>query len=62
MGWITQNSGPPKADITRMYVGHNVIPNGNCIKDIYLFMDYNRFGNTGDVHLGFELNQSTPDL
>ena len=58
---VQLGSSPSKADLTRMYVGHNTVPNfanpnGN---DVYLFLAFNRFNNTGDTFNGFELNQST---
>jgi uncharacterized repeat protein (TIGR01451 family) len=60
MRFVALGSSPSKADITRMYVGHNAIPNpanpnGN---DVYLYLGFNRFTNTGDTFNGFELNQS----
>jgi hypothetical protein len=58
---VSFGPSPSKADLTRMYVGHNAIPNVNNPNgnDVLLYLGFNRFSNTGDTFNGFELNQST---
>src|SRR5262249_24333289 len=57
---ITTGTSPSKADLTRMYVGHNVAPSpdGTRPYDVYLLLGYNRFNTSGSTFAGFELNQS----
>src|SRR5437899_87623 len=56
-------SSPNKADLTRMYVGHNAIPNTDnpAINDVYIYLGFNRVASTGDTFAGFEVNQSTAE-
>src|SRR5262249_1963446 len=54
----TTGTSPSKADLTRMYVGHNVAPGARGANDVYLFLGYDRFNTSGSTFAGFELNQS----
>jgi uncharacterized repeat protein (TIGR01451 family) len=58
---IQQGTTPGKADLMRIYVGHNVTSGAGGPNDVYLFLGFNRFSTSGDTFAGFELNQAFPN-